>query len=71
MNSRNFILTIFIIVTFYNNTIVSQNLITTYDLAILPKPSMIKLSDLGCIDIKDIPLESKDQSLISMTVMSP
>lgn len=65
MNSRNYILTIIIIVTIYNNTIVSQNLITTYDLALLPKPSMIKLSDLGCIDIKYIPLESKDQCLIT------
>ena len=39
--------------------------ILTFDLSELPKPSNVKLSDLGFIDIEYIPLETNEQSLIS------
>lgn len=39
----------------------------TFDLSVLPKPTSVKLSDLGFIDIEYIPLETSEQSLISGT----
>ena len=44
-----------------------KNRIVTFDLKKLPKVTNIKLSDLGFDDIEYIPLESKEQSMISGT----
>ncbi len=45
----------------------SENQITTFSLKELPKLTTLKLSDLGLIDIKYIPLETNEQSMISGT----
>lgn len=43
----------------------SENPLASYDLKDLPKITKVMLSDLGFIDIEYIPLESKEQSLIT------
>jgi len=43
----------------------AQDLIKTFNLTKLPEPSAVKLSDLGFVDIEYIPLETKEESLIS------
>jgi hypothetical protein len=43
----------------------SESRLVSYDLKDLPKITKVMLSDLGFVDIKYIPLESKDQSLIT------
>lgn len=49
----------------YNFNVIAQNQIFTFNLTKLPDLSNVKLSDLGFVDIEYIPLETKEQSLIS------
>ena len=65
MNAKNNFLIIFLLVISCYNTIDAQDLIKTFNLTKLPKLTTVKLSDLGFVDIEYIPLETKEQSLIS------
>jgi len=54
-----------IIVSCHSSINKEQSIIRTFDLKELPKISEVKLSDLGFVDIKYIPLETNDSCLFS------
>ena len=62
--NKTLILSIFII-SIQNTINMAQDKIKTFDLTNPPKSNVAKLSDLGFVDIEYIPLETKEQSLIS------
>jgi len=62
--NKTLIITIFMICLHTTNNY-AQDPIKAFDLTKLPKTSNVKLSDLGFVDIEYIPLESKEQCMIS------
>lgn len=65
MNAIHKSILILLVLLMCNLSVYSQNDIKTFNLSKLPRQSAVKLSDLGFADIEYIPLETKDQSLIS------
>ena len=65
MKIKNIIQIICLIIISHDNNIDAQNQIKTFDLTNPPKSGIVKLSDLGFVDIEYIPLETNGQSLIS------
>jgi hypothetical protein len=53
------------VITYQISNIKDKNQIITFDLKKFPKITTVKLSDLGCVDINYVPLETNDQSFIS------
>ncbi|HQB86740.1 MAG TPA: hypothetical protein PLL51_07040, partial [Bacteroidales bacterium] len=56
---------IIILIISYVCVVDGQDVIKTFNLSKLSTPTIVRLSDLGFAEIDYIPLETKEQSLIS------